>query len=270
VATKDGSEPIDRTAQQSGGRRARTAAQQRAQQELGSTPEALTEQIEQTREELAATLDEIADRVSPKRVASRTTKKLTENVKESAASARETVTEKALAAKEVASEKAAAARVSLSDGAASAKAAVNDKTAAAKEALAERKGDPHLALESSPESTAPLPLGTAAGTAVVGRHESAVPYVVEADMAAAGDELPPIEAVEVPPLPVRASGRAVSPGYEPSGTGYRSPGTASREPSTGAWAGGLLPAAVKKEYVAAGGATLLALLVLLARRRSQR
>ena len=266
MATTDGSEPVDRTAQQSGGRRARTAAQQRAEQELGSTPEALTEQIEQTREELAATLDEIADRVSPKRVASRTTKKLTENVKESAASARETVTEKALAAKEVASEKAAAARVSLSDGAASAKAAVNDRTAAAKEALAERKGDPHLALESSPGSTAPLPLGTA----VVGRHESAVPYVVEADTAAAGDELPPIEAVEVPPLPVRASGRAVSPGYEPSGTGYRSPGTAGHEPSTGTWAGGLLPAAVKKEYVAAGGATLLALLVLLARRRSQR
>ena len=61
-------------------------------------PEVLAEEIEKTREELAETLDAIADKVSPKRVGARTKKKVGEaasgavdSVKESAGNAAEAV-----------------------------------------------------------------------------------------------------------------------------------------------------------------------------------
>lgn len=65
-------------------RRPRTAAQQRAEREAASSPEALAKDIEQTREDLAETLDAIAEKVSPKRVAKRTTKKAAASVRETA------------------------------------------------------------------------------------------------------------------------------------------------------------------------------------------
>ncbi|MCW2623080.1 MAG: hypothetical protein JWL64_2682 [Frankiales bacterium] len=58
-------------------------------------PEQLAAEIEQTREDLAHTLDAIADRVSPKRVAKRGTRKVTDTVKDTASSAKEAVTHKA-------------------------------------------------------------------------------------------------------------------------------------------------------------------------------
>ena len=54
-------------------------------------PAALAAEIERTREELASTLDAIADKVSPKRVAKRSTKKVADSVKETAAHAKESV-----------------------------------------------------------------------------------------------------------------------------------------------------------------------------------
>jgi hypothetical protein len=55
-------------------------------------PAVLAAEIERTREELAATLDAIADRVSPKRVAKRTTRKVAEVAHEAAASVKDTAT----------------------------------------------------------------------------------------------------------------------------------------------------------------------------------
>lgn len=76
-------------------RRARTAAQQRADATSTPTPESLVAEIEQTRQDLAETVDAIADKVSPKRVAKRTTKKATDAVKDGAAAAKEMVTDAA-------------------------------------------------------------------------------------------------------------------------------------------------------------------------------
>jgi hypothetical protein len=85
VATDStGSERVDEAAQAS--RKARTAAEQRAEASPTSDdPEVLASEIEKTREELAETLDAIADKVSPKRVADRTKKKAGDSVKEGAA-----------------------------------------------------------------------------------------------------------------------------------------------------------------------------------------
>ena len=64
------------------------------------TPEALAKDIEQTREDLAQTLDAIAEKVSPKRVAKRTTKKAADSVKVTAAAAKDAVLSGAATAKE--------------------------------------------------------------------------------------------------------------------------------------------------------------------------
>jgi hypothetical protein len=94
VASKDGSKSDPKAAGTTGAarRRARTAAEQRQDPVVTSNdPEELAEQIEKTREELAETLDAIADKVSPKRVASRTTKKVGDAVKDGAGTAATTV-----------------------------------------------------------------------------------------------------------------------------------------------------------------------------------
>lgn len=103
-------------------RRGRTAAQQR--QERTSDPDVLVAEIEATREDLAVTLDAIADRVSPKRVV----KRGTERVKEAATSAREVVTEKAAVAREVVTEKAGVARDVVTEKAAVARSAIEERT----------------------------------------------------------------------------------------------------------------------------------------------
>ena len=78
-----------------------TAAGGRARAAAASTgdPAVLAAEIEKTREDLAGTLDAIADKVSPKRVAKRTSKKVAASVKEGAAAAKESVVEGAAAAK---------------------------------------------------------------------------------------------------------------------------------------------------------------------------
>ena len=79
-------------------------------------PEVLAGEIEKTREELAETLDAIADKVSPKRVADRTKKKVGDAVKEGAATVKagagqlkDTVADKAADAKDAAAGATAAA-----------------------------------------------------------------------------------------------------------------------------------------------------------------
>lgn len=65
-----------------------------------SSPESLAADIERTREDLSVTLDAIAEKVSPKRVASRTGKKVTAAVKDSAQGAAESVKDGAQAVKD--------------------------------------------------------------------------------------------------------------------------------------------------------------------------
>lgn len=97
MASSDGSKRTDpaRAAADSGTtaarRRARTAAEQRQETVTSNDPEVLATEIERTREELADTLDAIADKVSPKRVAGRTKKKVGDAVKDGAEGAKETV-----------------------------------------------------------------------------------------------------------------------------------------------------------------------------------
>ena len=92
--------------------------------EDSSDPDVLVAQIEATREDLAETLDAIADKVSPKKVAARSRQKVTDTVKEKAATAKEVVQEKAATAKEGVQEKAATAK----EKAVQAKDAVADRT----------------------------------------------------------------------------------------------------------------------------------------------
>ena len=100
MATSDGSKKIDPAdGTDATVRRARTAAEQREARSGGSDdPQVLVEEIERTREDLAETLDAIADKVSPKRVAARTKKQVSEVVKDTAAEASATVKEKAATA----------------------------------------------------------------------------------------------------------------------------------------------------------------------------
>lgn len=102
-------------------KRPRTAAEQRAEhtavatqaapaQALSTDPEALAADIERTRTELAETLDAIADKVSPKRVARRTGKKVGDSVKETAGKAEAAVKTGAQAAVESVREAADAVR----------------------------------------------------------------------------------------------------------------------------------------------------------------
>ncbi|MCU1693080.1 MAG: hypothetical protein JWM64_2171 [Frankiales bacterium] len=74
-------------------------------------PAVLAAEIEKTREDLAETLDAIAEKVSPKRVAGRTKKKVADAV----TSAKETVVEQAGAARDKVAESAGAAKDKLSE-----------------------------------------------------------------------------------------------------------------------------------------------------------
>lgn len=142
-----------------------------------SDPDTLASEIEQTREDLAVTLDEIADRVSPKRVAERGKSRAREVFAEKSAQAKEVFAEKSAQAKELVAEKTAVAK----DKAASAQAAVSEKTAQARGAAAARTGRgssatnvddlppvtgvavPRLAPDRPTPGTDPLPSATTRG-----------------------------------------------------------------------------------------------------------
>lgn len=95
-------------------KRPRTAAEQRAAAPTSTDLDALAADIERTREELAETLDAIADKVSPKRVAKRTTKKVGDSVKEGAGKAEEALKTGAAAAVETVKDAAETVREKVS------------------------------------------------------------------------------------------------------------------------------------------------------------
>lgn len=74
-------------------RRSKSSAAKTGKPEAGKSPdpEVLAGEIERTREELAETLDAIAEKVSPKRVAGRTKKKVGDSVKQGTHDAVESV-----------------------------------------------------------------------------------------------------------------------------------------------------------------------------------
>lgn len=120
----DGSKRID-PAGDAAEPRARTAGEQRSEAVASSDdPQVLTAEIERTREELAQTVDAIADRVSPKRVADRTKAQVGDKVQD----ARTTLSGRAAAAKETVLEKAGSAKGALEEKTATAKAAVSERT----------------------------------------------------------------------------------------------------------------------------------------------
>ncbi len=103
-------------------------------------PDTIVREIEAAREDLAITLDAIAERVSPKRVAARSS---------------ERAKEVALQAKDVLLEKTAHAREVLGAQTATARGVVEEKTATARAAVAERTGHtaPSSVLDADPAAT---------------------------------------------------------------------------------------------------------------------
>ena len=122
MATSDSTGPGDEAVEGSWSpKRSKASAERKAARNGSPDPEVLAGEIEKTREELAETLDAIADKVSPKRVASRTKKAAKEgasdavdSVKESAAGAAQAVKAGVAKAKDKASHDSPEAGVPLS------------------------------------------------------------------------------------------------------------------------------------------------------------
>lgn len=209
-------------------RRGRTAAEQRAEQEVAASPEALAKEIEQTRADLAVTLDAIADKVSPKRVAKRTTQQAAETMKEGAAAAKEALISGAASAKEV-----------VVAGAETVKGKMTGATGATDTDSASRT----LA------DTADTATDTATGMAT----DTTTPVVQGGPLvepsAGLDAAMPPVTAVPVPELGAARSGADTT-------SALRRTPTPSRQPAP---AGG---GALGKEYIAAGAAILAMALLL--------
>ncbi len=209
-------------------RRGRTAAEQRAEQEVAASPEALAKEIEQTRADLAVTLDAIADKVSPKRVAKRTTQQAAETMKEGAAAAKEALISGAASAKEV-----------VVAGAETVKGKMTGATGATDTDRASRT----LADTADTATDTATGMATDTATDVVPRGPLVEP---SAGLDAA---MPPVTAVPVPELGAARSGAATT-------SALRRTPTPSRQPAP---AGG---GALGKEYIAAGAAILAMALLL--------
>jgi len=213
-------------------RRGRTAAEQRAEQEVAASPEALAKEIEQTRADLAVTLDAIADKVSPKRVAKRTTQQAAETMKEGAAAAKEALISGAASAKEV-----------VVAGAETVKGKMTGATGATDTDSASRT----LA------DTADTATDTATGMATDTATDTTTPVLPRGPLvepsAGLDAAMPPVTAVPVPELGAARSGAATT-------SALRRTPTPSRQPAP---AGG---GALGKEYIAAGAAILAMALLL--------
>ena len=240
-------------------RQARTAAQQR-EADAAKDPEVLAKQIEETREDLAVTLDAIADKVSPKRVASRTKESVTETVKDKVAQAKVVVNEKTAQAKQVASEKTAQAKQAVEDRRSSsvdpdASSVRVDPAATTTTTTASAPGvDTPLPPVSGVE-VPPLPTGrTATTSGTTSARGSLTPA------SSTGATLPPVSGVEVPPL--RPA---------PGGTSTSRTGGALTPASSSASSSGSSPlAGAAAQALAGAGAAVVGLLLLLRRRRSRR
>jgi len=178
-------------------KRPRTAAGQRAvAPPIATDPEVLAADIQRTREELAQTLDAIADRVSPKRVA----KRVGDSVKESAGKAEEALKTGAAAAVETVKEAAET---------------VKEKVSPSPHAVTSTRLDdePLVAVSSAadPVVTAPNPLSqdtVSVPISSAGALADATPAPV---LAPAGADLPPYSPYTPPPasrVPVYAGAAA--------------------------------------------------------------
>jgi hypothetical protein len=187
VATSDGSKRIDPAdGTDATVRRARTAAEQREARSSGSEdPDVLVEEIERTREDLAETLDAIADKVSPKRVAARTKQQVTETVKDGAAEASATV-----------KEKAADASAAMSAGAASLKSTAEHVKETVQEKISGHGS-------TTPAASTPGALADAGDLAAPATTAALDP---------AGAEIPPLPALGTAP----ASGSVTTYGASPA------------------------------------------------------
>ncbi len=156
------------------------------------SPEVLVREIEATREELAVTLDAIAERVSPKRVA----KRGTDQAKVAAGRAREVVTEKAGKAREALAERAGTAK----DSAAGTRGTLAVRASSAKDVLVEKAASAQASVTDA---------AVHARTAVADRTGHSAPAaVLDSDPAAT---LPPVTGVEVPRLSPRPLHGAPAP-----------------------------------------------------------
>ena len=178
-------------------KRPRTAAQQRAAAPTAKDPEVLAADIERTREELAQTLDAIADKVSPKRVARRTSKRLGESVKEGAGRAEE----------------------AFKTGAAAAVETVRDAAETVKEKVAPSPDpvtttglhEPVVVVSSSGYPVVAAPDPRSQDTVAVSSAGALADATSAAVVAPAGSELPPYRPYAPPPasrLPVYAGAAA--------------------------------------------------------------
>ena len=186
-----------------------TAAELRASEHAGTTDtEVLARDIEQTREELAVTIDAIVDRVSPKNVVARTKQRASEQVAE----ATEVVKERAGAAAEIVKEKAASAT-----GAAKAKAATATEAAKSKAAtVKEQAKDKVSGSSDSDPDRSPL---TPATSVALGSASPVTPAPAPAPLEAAADQ------AVVSPEPVDDPATDVVPG--PGAPTPLPPGTVS-------------------------------------------
>ena len=156
----------DEQAEPTSSQRPRTAAEEQAEQTAAKggsdspDPDELAADIGRTREELAETIDAIADKVSPKKVAQRTSDHLKEEVREGAQSASQSIRERASSAAD-----------SVKEGASSAADSVRAGVAAVKDKVAERRGDDEDASPLSPATS--VELGSAVPVDGLGDQEPA-------------------------------------------------------------------------------------------------
>lgn len=156
----------DEQAEPTSSQRPRTAAEEQAEQTAAKggsdspDPDELAADIGRTREELAETIDAIADKVSPKKVAQRTSDHLKEEVREGAQSASQNIKETASSAAD-----------SVKEGASSAADSVRAGVAAVKDKVAERRGDDEDASPLSPATS--VELGSAVPVDGLGDQEPA-------------------------------------------------------------------------------------------------
>jgi len=167
----------DEQAEPTSSQRPRTAAEEQAEQTAAKggsdspDPDELAADIGRTREELAETIDAIADKVSPKKVAQRTSDHLKEEVREGAQSASQSIRERASSAADSVKEGASSAADSVKEGASSAADSVRAGVAAVKDKVAERRGDDEDASPLSPATS--VELGSAVPVDGLGDQEPA-------------------------------------------------------------------------------------------------
>jgi hypothetical protein len=240
-------------------------------------PDVLVQEIEQTREDLADTLDAIVDRVSPKRVVDRTKQQAKsdaqdalQTVKESAASAAQTVKGAAASAADAVKEQVASVKERVSGGHDSDPAALTGSSAAVTAGAAvSSAGTPssassrRLSGAGSAEGVddGPLPGSTLAGAAPL-----------------AGSPLPSdtvsLSAVEVGSepsttgkVPTGTTGRTGTTGAAGATSASNSTGTATSVVPTSFPSPVLPPAVASKAPLIAGASAAVAVLLLLLRRR---